>query len=63
MLGRNWLEEGFYVEDSYGDLTKVDVKDVLTGKYERETLYQHDGYSLNRIGEINGMTKEDLNLE
>ncbi len=63
MFGRNWLEEGYYIEDSYGDMTKVEIKDVLSGEYERETLYHHDGYSMGRIGEINKITKEDLEKE
>ncbi len=63
MFGRSMLDEGYYIEDSYGDLTKVNVKDVLSGEYERETLYRHDGYSMDRIGEINKITKEDLNIE
>lgn len=63
MFGRSMLDEGYYIEDSYGDLTKVEIRDVLFGQYERETLFHHDGYSLERIGEINKITKEDLNIE
>lgn len=61
MFGRNFLEEGYYIEDSYGDMTKVEIKDVLSGEYDRETLYHHDGYSMDRIGEINLFTKDKLN--
>lgn len=41
MLFRNWLEEGYYIEDDYGDLTKTDNPSLAT--------HRHDGYSLNKI--------------
>lgn len=61
LFGRSMLDEGYYIEDSYGDMTKVEIKGVLSGEYDRETLYRHDGYSMDRIGEINLFTKDNLN--
>lgn len=63
ILNRNFLEEGYYVEDSYGDLTKISIEDVLSGEYDRETLYRHDGYSMDRLGEVKRITREDLDIE
>lgn len=49
LLFRNWLEKGFYVEDGYGDLTKTDdINEIAEAKNDGK-LYEHDGYSLNKI--------------
>ena len=49
MLFRNWLDEGYYQEDDYGDLYRVenpyDLHDLqISGK-----LYYNDGMSTNRV--------------
>lgn len=63
LFGRSMLDEGYYVEDSYGDLTKISIEDVLSGEYDRETLYRHDGYSMDRLGEVKRIAREDLDIE
>lgn len=60
IFGRNWLEEGYYEDDGYGDLNKIDESDInmLSTKY-RKDLYYHDGYTLNKVND----TSEDLEIE
>lgn len=49
LLFRNWLEEGYYEEDSMGDLTKLDdIEKVIEAK-KSGNLYYHDGYSLGKV--------------
>ena len=49
MLGRNWLEEGYYEEDDYGSFTRLrDVKDILQAQ-ARGVLYENDGMSTTRV--------------
>lgn len=53
LFNRHWLDEGYYEDDGYGDFTKIDESDInmLSGKY-RNDLYYHDGYSLNKVNNI-----------
>ena len=49
LLFRNWLEEGYYEEDSMGDLTKLDdIEKVIEAKKDGK-LYYHDGYSIGKV--------------
>lgn len=48
LLFRNWLEAGYYEEDSMGELTRItDLNEIHQARKE-ERLYYHDGYSLNK---------------
>jgi hypothetical protein len=51
LLFRNWLEEGYYEEDSWGDLTRIeDSADILRAQKEGK-LYQNDGMATTKVGE------------
>ena len=53
MFFRSWLEEGYYSEDSSGDLTKLtDTKDINEAR-KSGTLYERDGYSMNKVDDGN----------
>lgn len=43
MSFRNWLDEGYYIEDGYGEFSKTDDPKSAT--------HYHDGYTLNKISE------------
>ncbi len=45
---RNWLEEGFYEEDSQGDLTKITDPEVIKEAASNGTLHEHDGISMSK---------------
>jgi len=51
LLFRNWLEEGFYEEDSMGDLTKLDDMEKIIESKKLGNLYHHDGYSLEKVND------------
>lgn len=50
LLFRNWLEEGFYEEDSMGDLTQISDPNEIYEARKNGTLYYHDGYSISKEG-------------
>ena len=51
LLFRNWLEEGYYEEDSMGDLTRIeDPADILRAQQEGK-LYQNDGMATTKVSE------------
>ncbi len=51
LLFRNWLEEGYYEEDSMGELTKLeDPADILRAQNEGN-LYQHDGMGMTKVND------------
>ena len=60
LLFRNWLEEGYYEEDGWGDLTRLeDPADILRAK-KAGTLYENDGMATTKVPED---AKLDLNGE
>jgi hypothetical protein len=48
ILFRNWLEEGFYEEDGWGDLTKIDEPRRIREAANSGTLYHHDGMGMSK---------------
>ena len=60
LLFRNWLEEGYYEEDGWGDLTRLeDPADILRAR-NAGTLYENDGMATTKVPED---AKLDLNGE
>lgn len=53
-LFRNLLEEGYYIDDGYGDFTKTDVPKLAT--------HQHDGYCMNKIDKTEKIKDIDENI-
>ena len=58
LLFRNWLDEGYYEEDSWGDLTRIEDPDRILEAQKEGKLYQNDGMATTRVGEDE---KLDLN--
>ena len=52
LLNRNLLDEAFYEEDEYGDLTKLDSLEEIERAAKSGNLYHHDGYSMGKIPQI-----------
>jgi len=59
ILNRNLLDEAFYEEDEYGDLTKLDSLEEIERAAKSGNLYHHDGYSMGKMPEI----PEDSKIE
>ena len=60
LLFRNWLDKGYYEEDSWGDLTRLeDPADIHRAK-KAGTLYENDGMATTKVPED---AKLDLNGE
>ena len=56
---RNWLDEGYYEEDSSGDLTRLeDPKDIRNAQ-RNGTLYHHDGFSFGKAADDELLNIED----
>jgi len=49
LLFRNWLEEGYYEEDDYGDLTKIDDPTRIIESAKNGTLYENDGMAMTKV--------------
>jgi len=49
LLFRNWLDEGYYVEDGYGDLTQITDPDEIRNAKKSGTLYEHDGMCMTKV--------------
>ena len=60
MFFRNWLPEGFYEEDNWGELTRLDNPDDIKNAQKSGKLYQHDGVSM---GKIDNVDIEEINME
>lgn len=52
LLFRNLLDDGFYEEDGYGDLTRLDSLTEIERVAKEGNLYHHDGYSISKIPQI-----------
>ncbi len=59
---RNWLEEGYYIEDEMGDLTKTDDPREIKRASDAGNLYHHDGYGMSK-GDIDYQTLKNLEDE
>lgn len=49
MLFRNWLDEGFYEDDGYGDLTKLEDPIEIYRAKKSGSLYHHDGMGVSKV--------------
>lgn len=53
---RNWLEEGYYEEDEWGNMTQLtDPKEILRAQREG-TLYENDGMATTKVYENEEIT-------
>jgi capsid portal protein len=49
LLFNNYLDDGFYEEDSYGTLTKItDPKKIIEAQ-QNGTLYENDGIATTKV--------------
>lgn len=49
LLFNNYLDEGFYEEDSYGTLTKItDPKKIIEAQ-QKGTLYENDSMATTKV--------------
>lgn len=60
MLFRNWLEEGYYEEDGYGDLTKIDDPNEITTAKKNNRLYHHDGYGMSKVDKYDDLIDDEI---
>jgi len=51
LLFSNWLEEGFYEEDGYGDLTRIKDPDKIHKAKKEGRLFEHDGMGMCKVNE------------
>ena len=49
MFFRNWLEEGYYEEDSWGDMTRLDNVADIQAAASKDTLFEHDGMGMSKV--------------
>lgn len=49
ILGHNWLSEGYYEEDSWGDLSRIEEKDKIIEARKSGILFRSDGYSTSKV--------------
>ena len=50
LLFRNWLDEGYYEEDSWGDLTRIEDPDRILEAQKEGKLYQKEDVQVNNGG-------------
>lgn len=55
---RNWLEEGYYEEDEFGDLSKIEDPYHIHKIQSEDKLYYHDGLGMTKVS-----ISEDINLK
>jgi hypothetical protein len=46
---RHWLDEGFYEEDGYGDLYKVNDPVEINILQKEGRLYYNDGFTTSKV--------------
>jgi hypothetical protein len=51
LLFRNWLDEGFYEEDGWGDLYQITEPEDIYRAQKEGTLYHNDGMATTRVNE------------
>lgn len=56
LFNTHWLDEGYYGDDGYGDMTKLTNRDEIARAKAENKLFKHDGYGLTKIDK-----HEDLN--
>jgi hypothetical protein len=51
IFGSNWLEEGYYEMDKYGDKTRLTSKEEINQAFKDNKLYYTDGsgYGLDKV--------------
>jgi len=49
LLFNNYLDEGFYEEDSYGTLTKITNPKKIVEAQQNGTLYENDGIATTQV--------------
>jgi hypothetical protein len=64
MLFRNWLDEGYYEEDSWGGLTRIEDPQDIRRAQKNGKLYHHDGYCMTKSSDDENLNiQEDENTE
>jgi hypothetical protein len=49
MLFTNWLEQGYYEQDSSGEIYQLNNINSIQKAFEKDNLYEHDGISLTKV--------------
>jgi capsid portal protein len=49
LLFNNYLDDGFYEEDSYGTLTKITDPKKIVEAQQNNTLYENDGIATTKV--------------
>lgn len=49
MFFRNWLDKGYYEEDSWGELTRLDNVADIQAAASKGTLFEHDGMGMTKV--------------
>jgi capsid portal protein len=49
LLFNNYLDEGFYEEDSYGTLTKITNPKKIVEAQQNGSLYENDGIATTKV--------------
>lgn len=61
MLFRNWLDEGYYEEDRYGDLTKLEDPIEIYRAKKGGSLCYHDGMGMSKVDKYDNIDLDDEN--
>jgi len=48
LLFSNYLDAGYYEEDSMGDITRLNTPDEIYNARKNGNLYEHDGFGLTK---------------
>lgn len=56
LLFNNWLEEGYYEDDGFGDLTRIEDPQEIREAQKQGRLYENDGMATTKVGD------EDINI-
>ena len=51
LLFRNWLDEGYYEEDSWGDLYRIENPVDILRVQKEGNLYHNDGFTTSKVDE------------
>jgi hypothetical protein len=60
LLFAHWLEEGFYEDDGYGDLTRIDDPEEILEAHKQGRLYENDGFSTTKVNEDEDISYGEL---
>ena len=61
LLFNNYLDEGFYEEDSYGILTKITNPKKIVEAQQNGTLYENDGIATTQVNKDEIIIKTTTN--